>query len=160
MLSSIGTVDKVPQFLQAVKDKKQLLMGFGHRVYKSYDPRAKVLKDLSREIFDLVGENPLLTLAQELERQALADSYFVERKLFPNVDFYSGLIYQAMGFPTDMFPVLFWYAETGHLICNIKTNVGLFISTSIPRTAGWLAHWTEMLKDSETKIYRPRQVKM
>jgi citrate synthase len=109
MLSSIGTVDKVPQFLQAVKDKKQLLMGFGHRVYKSYDPRAKVLKDLSREIFDLVGENPLLTLAQELERQALADSYFVERKLFPNVDFYSGLIYQAMGFPTDMFPVLFWY---------------------------------------------------
>jgi citrate synthase len=111
-------------------------MGFGHRVYKSYDPRAKIIKRTADEVFEVTGRNPLLEIAMELERIALQDEYFVSRKLYPNVDFYSGLIYQAMGFPTDMFPVLF----------------------AIPRTSGWLAQWDEMLLDPDTKIVRPRQV--
>jgi citrate synthase len=111
-------------------------MGFGHRVYKSYDPRAKIIRRTAEEVFDLVGRNPLLDIALELERIALEDEYFIERKLYPNVDFYSGIIYQALGFPVDMFPVLF----------------------AIPRTAGWLAQWIEMLTDEEQKIARPRQL--
>ena len=111
-------------------------MGFGHRVYKSYDPRAKIIKRMADLVFDVTGKNPLLEMALELERIALEDEYFVSRKLYPNVDFYSGLIYQAMGFPVDMFPVLF----------------------AIPRTAGWIAQWEEMLNDPDQKIARPRQI--
>ena len=111
-------------------------MGFGHRVYKSYDPRAKIIKRIADEVFEVTGRNPLLDIALELERIALQDEYFVTRKLYPNVDFYSGLIYQAMGFPKDFFPVLF----------------------AIPRTAGWFAQWEEMLRDPEQKIARPRQI--
>jgi citrate synthase len=111
-------------------------MGFGHRVYKNYDPRAKVIKKLADEVFEVTGRNPKLDIALELERIALEDEYFVKRKLYPNVDFYSGLIYQAMGFPVEMFPVLF----------------------SIPRTVGWIAQWEELLQDGEQKIARPRQV--
>jgi len=111
-------------------------MGFGHRVYKNYDPRAKVIKRLADDVFKVTGKNPLLDIALELEKIALSDEYFVKRKLYPNVDFYSGLIYQAIGFPVDMFPVLF----------------------AIPRTAGWLAQWEEMLLDEEQKIARPRQI--
>ena len=111
-------------------------MGFGHRVYKNYDPRAKIIKRMADEVFEVTGRNPLLDIALELERIALEDEYFVKRKLYPNVDFYSGLIYQAMGFPVDMFPVLF----------------------AIPRTSGWLAQWEEMLEDKEQKIARPRQI--
>ena len=111
-------------------------MGFGHRVYKNYDPRAKIIKQMADEVFEVTGRNPLLDIALELERIALEDEYFVKRKLYPNVDFYSGLIYQAMGFPVDMFPVLF----------------------AIPRTSGWLAQWDEMLEDKEQKIARPRQI--
>ena len=111
-------------------------MGFGHRVYKNYDPRARILRDLAPKVFEVTGKNPLLDIALELERIALEDEYFVERKLYPNVDFYSGIIYQAMGFPVDMFPVLF----------------------AIPRTVGWLAQWQEMLEDKDQRIARPRQV--
>jgi citrate synthase len=111
-------------------------MGFGHRVYKNYDPRAKVIKKLADDVFKVTGRNPLLDIALELEKIALSDEYFIKRKLYPNVDFYSGLIYQAIGFPVDMFPVLF----------------------AIPRTAGWLAQWEEMLTDEEQKIARPRQI--
>jgi citrate synthase len=111
-------------------------MGFGHRVYKSYDPRATIIKKIADQVFEVTGKNPLLEIALELERIALQDDYFVSRKLYPNVDFYSGLIYQAMGFPVDMFPVLF----------------------AIPRTAGWIAQWEEMLTDPEQKIARPRQI--
>ena len=111
-------------------------MGFGHRIYKSYDPRAKILKEMAHQVFDVLGTSPLLDIAIELERIALSDDYFVSRKLYPNVDFYSGLIYQAMKFPMEMFPVLF----------------------AIPRTVGWLAQWDEMLRDPEQKIARPRQV--
>ena len=111
-------------------------MGFGHRVYKSYDPRARIIKQTADQVFEVTGKNPLLDIALELERIALEDDYFVTRKLYPNVDFYSGLIYQAMGFPVDMFPVLF----------------------AIPRTAGWLAQWDEMLRDADQKIARPRQI--
>ncbi len=111
-------------------------MGFGHRVYKSYDPRAKIIKRTADEVFEVTGKNPLLEIALELERIALEDDYFVSRKLYPNVDFYSGLIYQAMGFPVDMFPVLF----------------------AIARTVGWVAQWEEMLLDPEQKIARPRQI--
>ena len=137
MLEQIGTPANVPAFLQDVKDKKKILFGFGHRIYKNYDPRAKVMKDITFEVFDVLGKNPLMEIAIELEKKALADEYFITRKLFPNVDFYSGLIYNAMGFPTDMFPVLF----------------------CIPRVAGWLAHWVEALQDpAGMKIYRPRQV--
>jgi citrate synthase len=135
MLEEIGHPSKIPQFLSDVKAKKRKLMGFGHRIYKNYDPRATILKQVAMEVFELCGKTPLYEIAVELENQALKDEYFVSRLLFPNVDFYSGLIYQAMGFPTDMFPVLF----------------------SIPRAAGWLAHWIEMLDDPDLKIFRPRQ---
>ena len=132
-----GSVSKVPEFIKKVKSGDgSKLMGFGHRVYKSYDPRAKVIKRIADLVFAVTGKNPLLDIALELERIALQDDYFVTRKLYPNVDFYSGLIYQAMGFPVEMFPVLF----------------------AIPRTAGWVAQWEEMLLDSEQKIARPRQV--
>ena len=136
MLNEIGSIERVPDFIARVKAGDGRLMGFGHRVYKSYDPRATIVKRTADEVFEVTGRNPLLDIAMELERIALRDDYFVSRKLYPNVDFYSGLIYQAMGFPTDMFPVLF----------------------AIPRTAGWLAQWEEMLLDPDTKIVRPRQV--
>jgi citrate synthase len=138
MLNEIGSVNKVPEFIKRVKsgEGNHRLMGFGHRVYKSYDPRAKVIKKIADLVFAVTGKNPLLEIALELERIALQDEYFVTRKLYPNVDFYSGLIYQAMGFPVEMFPVLF----------------------AIPRTAGWIAQWEEMLLDSEQKIARPRQI--
>ncbi len=136
MLKEIGHVSKVPDFIKKVKAKEALLMGFGHRVYKSYDPRAKRVKQLADEVFEVTGKSPLLDIALELERIALQDDYFVSHKLYPNVDFYSGLIYQAMGFPMDLFTVLF----------------------AIPRTAGWLAQWEEMITDDEQKIARPRQI--
>jgi citrate synthase len=136
MLNEIGSVDHVPDFISRVKRGEGRLMGFGHRVYKSYDPRARIIKATADEVFAVTGRNPLLDIALELERIALEDEYFITRKLYPNVDFYSGLIYQAMGFPVDMFPVLF----------------------AIPRTAGWLAQWDEMLSDGDQKIARPRQV--
>ena len=136
MLREIGTVDRIPNFLEQVKNGEAKLMGFGHRVYKSYDPRAKVIKDTAYDVFNVTGRNPLLDIALELERIALQEDYFVSRRLYPNVDFYSGLIYEAMGFPMDMFTVLF----------------------AIGRTPGWLAHWQEMLDDPEQKIYRPRQM--
>jgi citrate synthase len=138
MLTEIGNVAKVPEFIKKVKsgEAQSRLMGFGHRVYKSYDPRAKVIKKIADLVFAVTGKNPLLEIALELERIALQDDYFISRKLYPNVDFYSGLIYQAMGFPSEMFPVLF----------------------AIPRTAGWIAQWEEMLLDSEQKIARPRQI--
>ncbi len=136
MLVEIGSKDKIPETIAQVKEGKRLLMGFGHRVYKNYDPRAKIIKKLADEVFAVTGRNPLLDIALELEKVALSDDYFVKRKLYPNVDFYSGLIYQAMGFPTDIFPVLF----------------------AIPRMSGWLAQWQEMLLDSEQKISRPRQL--
>ena len=136
MLRRIGSVDKIPEFIDGVKNGDERLMGFGHRVYKNYDPRAKIIKKATDEVFEVTGTNPLLDIALELERIALQDEYFVTRKLYPNVDFYSGLIYQAMGFPKDFFPVLF----------------------AIPRTAGWFAQWEEMLRDPEQKIARPRQI--
>jgi citrate synthase len=137
MLRMIGSKDNVPNFIKSVKaGEGNKLMGFGHRVYKSYDPRAKLIQKLAEEVFSVTGRNPLLDIARELERIALQDEYFVKRKLYPNVDFYSGLIYEAMGFPTDFFTVLF----------------------AIPRTAGWLAQWSELIQDSEQKIARPRQV--
>jgi citrate synthase len=136
MLKEIGTKDNIPAFIKKVKGGEGRLMGFGHRVYKSYDPRAKIIKRTAYEVFDVTGKNPLLDIALELERIALEDEYFVSRKLYPNVDFYSGLIYQAMGFPVEMFPVLF----------------------AIPRTAGWVAQWEEMLLDPDQKIARPRQI--
>lgn len=135
MLEEIGSVDKVPQFIEEVKLKKRKLMGFGHRVYKNYDPRAKLVKKAAEEVFQLVGREPLIDVAMKLEETALKDDYFVSKKLYPNVDFYTGVIYKALGFPTDMFPVLF----------------------AIPRTVGWLAHWKEFLEDKELKIVRPHQ---
>src|SRR5262249_41586429 len=131
-----GSVAAVPEFIRKVKAGEGRLMGFGHRVYKNYDPRASLIKRLADQVFAVTRPNPLLPIALELERIALADDYFVSRKLYPNVDFYSGLIYQAMGFPIDMFPVLF----------------------AIPRTSGWLAQWLEMVADPEQKIARPRQL--
>ncbi|MFO0684354.1 MAG: citrate synthase [Sandaracinus sp.] len=136
MLQKIGSKDKIPDFVKSVKAGEGKLMGFGHRVYKNYDPRAKVIKRLAEEVFDAIGKNPLIDIAVELERIALEDEYFVKRKLYPNVDFYSGLIYQAMGVPLDMMTVLF----------------------AIGRAPGWLCQWEEMLGDSEQKIARPRQV--
>jgi len=136
MLHEIGSINNIPAFIKRVKSGEGRLMGFGHRVYKSYDPRAKIIKRMADLVFDVTGKNPLLEMALELERIALEDEYFVTRKLYPNVDFYSGLIYQAMGFPVDMFPVLF----------------------AIPRTAGWIAQWEEMLNDPNQKIVRPRQI--
>ena len=138
MLDEIGSVDHVPEFIKKVKSGEagSRLMGFGHRIYKSYDPRAKVIKKIADLVFTVTGKNPKLEIALELERIALQDEYFVKRKLYPNVDFYSGLIYQAMGFPVEMFPVLF----------------------AIPRVVGWLAQWQEMLIDADQKIARPRQI--
>jgi len=136
MLRQIGSKDKIPQFVQDVKDRKALLMGFGHRVYKNYDPRARIIKRLAEQVFEVTGRNPLLDMAMELERIALEDEFFVKRKLYPNVDFYSGIIYEAMGFPSDYFTVLF----------------------AIPRMSGWLAQWQELITDQEQKIARPRQV--
>ena len=135
MLESIGSVDAVPAFIDGVKCGKGRLMGFGHRVYKNYDPRARIIKRTADEVFAVVGSNPLLDIALALEEVALSDDYFIERKLYPNVDFYSGMIYQAAGFPREMFTVLF----------------------AIPRTAGWLAHWVELLGDPAQRIARPRQ---
>jgi citrate synthase len=136
MLAEIGSKDRVPEFIRKVKAREALLMGFGHRVYKNYDPRARIIKEIAERVFSVTGRNPLLDIGLELERIALEDEFFVSRRLYPNVDFYSGIIYQAMGFSTDMFTVLF----------------------AIPRTAGWLAQWQEMLLDPEQKIARPRQV--
>lgn len=136
MLDHIGNVSKIPEFIKGVKAGEGKLMGFGHRVYKNFDPRANIIKKLAEEVFEVTGRNPKLDIALELERIALQDDYFIKRKLYPNVDFYSGLIYQAMGFPVQMFPVLF----------------------AIPRTSGWIAHWQEMLNDAEQKIARPRQI--
>ncbi len=136
MLTAIGDVKNVPEFVEKVKKRETLLFGFGHRVYKNYDPRAKIIKKVADEVFEVTGRNPLLDIALELEKVALEDEFFVSRMLYPNVDFYSGIIYQAMRFPIAMFPVLF----------------------AIPRTVGWLAQWVEMLNDSEQRIARPRQV--
>ena len=136
MLTEIGSVQNVPGFIKRVKGGEGRLMGFGHRVYKSYDPRAKIIKRTADAVFEVTGRNPLLDIALELERIALEDDYFVTRRLYPNVDFYSGLIYQAMSFPVTMFPVLF----------------------AIPRTSGWIAQWEEMLLDPEQKIARPKQI--
>jgi citrate synthase len=136
MLNEIGSLAKVPDYIKRVKAGEVRLMGFGHRVYKNYDPRARIIKQVAYEVFEVTGKNPILDIAIELERIALEDDYFVSRKLYPNVDFYSGIIYQAMKFPLDMFPVLF----------------------AIPRTSGWLAQWEEMVLDDEQKIARPRQV--
>ena len=136
MLAEIGSKDRIPAFIKGVKDGKAKLMGFGHRVYKNYDPRAKIIKRMADEVFEVTRPSPLLPIALELERIALEDDYFVSRKLYPNVDFYSGLIYQAMGFPVEMFPVLF----------------------AIARTSGWLAQWQELRADPEQKIARPRQL--
>ena len=138
MLEEIGTVENIPGFIKRVKAGEGRLMGFGHRVYKSYDPRAKIIKEVAYDVFEVTGKNRFLDIALELERIALQDDYFVSRKLYPNVDFYSGLIYQAMSFPKDMFPVLF----------------------AIARTAGWVAQWEEMLVDPDQKIARPRQIYM
>ncbi|MDX6421537.1 MAG: citrate synthase, partial [Trebonia sp.] len=136
MLTEIGSIDNVQGFVTSVKEGTGgRLQGFGHRVYKSYDPRATIIKKIADQVFEVTGKNPLLDIALKLEEIALSDDYFISRKLYPNVDFYSGLIYQAMGFPLEMFPVLF----------------------AIPRTAGWLAHWQEML-DQDSKIARPRQL--
>jgi citrate synthase len=136
MLDEIGSLDKIPAFIKEVKEGKGRLMGFGHRVYKNYDPRANIIKRLADQVFEVTGRNPKLDIALELERIALQDDYFVKRKLYPNVDFYSGLIYQAMKFPVDMFPVLF----------------------AIGRMSGWLSQWQEMLLDGDQKIARPRQI--
>ena len=136
MLGEIGSVSKIPGYIERVKKGEMRLMGFGHRIYRSYDPRAAIIKQAAHDLFEVTGSNPLIDIAMELERIALEDDFFVGRKLYPNVDFYSGLIMQALRFPTEMFPVLF----------------------AIPRSAGWLAHWLEMIEDPEQRIARPRQV--
>jgi citrate synthase len=136
MLREIGSKEKIPDFIKKVKTREALLMGFGHRIYKNYDPRARIIRDIARQVFTVTGPNPLLDIAIELERIALEDEFFVTRRLYPNVDFYSGIIYEAMGFPVDIYPVLF----------------------AIGRTPGWLAQWQEMLLDADQKIARPRQV--
>jgi citrate synthase len=136
MLDEIGSLDHIPRFIKEVKAGERRLMGFGHRVYKNYDPRARIIKRIADEVFEVTGKNAKIDLAIELERIALEDDYFVKRRLYPNVDFYSGIIYQAMGFHPEMFTVLF----------------------AIPRTSGWLAHWEELMEDPERRIARPRQV--
>jgi citrate synthase len=138
MLAEIEDARNIPAFIKRVKEKEghAMLMGFGHRVYKNYDPRAKIIKETAEQVFAVTGRNPLIDIALDLEKIALEDDFFVSRKLYPNVDFYSGIIYQALGIPTDMFPVMF----------------------AIARTVGWLAQWQEMLEDPEQKIARPRQV--
>jgi len=134
MLEEIGSVENIPQFVEDVKNRKKLLFGFGHRVYKNHDPRARIVRKVADDVFKVCGRVSLIDVAMELEKVALSDEYFIKRKLYPNVDFYSGVIYKAMGFPTDFFPVLF----------------------TIPRIAGWLAHWNEFLDDKDNKIVRPR----
>jgi citrate synthase len=136
MLKRIESTDNIPDFIKGVKDGDERLMGFGHRVYKNYDPRAKIIKTAAEDVFEVAGRNPLIDIASELERIALEDDYFVSRKLYPNVDFYSGLIYEALGLPVAMFPVMF----------------------AIGRTAGWIAQWLELVQDKEQKIARPRQI--
>jgi citrate synthase len=136
MLDEIGSKAHVPAYVAKIKAGHRKLMGFGHRVYKNYDPRARIIKKVAEEVFEVTGRNPKLDIALELERIALEDDYFIKRKLYPNVDFYSGIIYQAMGFTPDKFTVLF----------------------AIPRAVGWLAQWQEMLEDPEQKIARPRQL--
>ena len=136
MLKRIETKDNIPDFIKGVKDGDERLMGFGHRVYKNYDPRAKIIKTAAEDVFEVAGRNPLIDIATELERIALEDDYFVSRKLYPNVDFYSGLIYEALGLPVSMFPVMF----------------------AIGRTSGWIAQWLELVQDKEQKIARPRQI--
>jgi citrate synthase len=136
MLRRIETKDNIPDFIAGVKEGNERLMGFGHRVYKNYDPRAKIIKTACDDVFEVTGTNPLLDIALALEKHALEDEYFVKRKLYPNVDFYSGLIYEALGLPVEMFPVMF----------------------AIPRTSGWIAQWLEMIEDDEQKIARPRQI--
>ena len=136
MLGDIGSKENIPGFIEKVKEGKCKLMGFGHRVYKNYDPRARIIKQVAEEVFEVTGRNPKIDIALELERIALSDDYFIKRKLYPNVDFYSGIIYQAMGFTPDQFTVLF----------------------GIPRTVGWLAQWQEMMQDPDRKIARPRQI--
>ena len=136
MLKRIGTTDNIGDFIAGVKEGKEKLMGFGHRVYKNYDPRAKIIKKACDDVFEVTGVNPLLKIAQELEKIALEDEYFVNRRLYPNVDFYSGLSYEALQFPAEMFTVLF----------------------AIGRTPGWLAQWSELVQDKEQKIARPKQI--
>jgi citrate synthase len=136
MLRRIETAENIPDFLEGVKNREEKLMGFGHRVYKNYDPRARIIKKNVEEVLEVTGTNPKLEIAAELEKRALDDDFFTERKLYPNVDFYSGLIYEALGLPPDMFTVMF----------------------AIPRTSGWVAQWLEMVGDEDTKIARPRQV--
>ncbi len=136
MLNRIGSRENVPDFITGVKEGKERLMGFGHRVYKNFDPRAKIIKKACEDVFEVTGTSPLLDIAVELEKIALEDDYFISRKLYPNVDFYSGLIYEALGMPVEMFPVMF----------------------AIPRTSGWIAQWLEMVQDPEQKIARPRQI--
>ena len=135
-LREIGSKDNVPAFVEKVKNREALLMGFGHRVYKNYDPRATIIKKACDDVFEVTGVNPLLEIAVELEKVALSDDFFVQRKLYPNVDFYSGLIYEALGIPSEMFTVMF----------------------AIGRAPGWVAQWLEMINDKEQKISRPRQV--
>jgi citrate synthase len=136
MLRRIETKENIPDFIKGVKEGNEKLMGFGHRVYKNYDPRAKIIRKHAYEVFEVTGTNPLLDIAIELEKIALEDDYFIDRKLYPNVDFYSGIIYEALGMPVEMFPVLF----------------------AIGRTSGWIAQWLEMIDDKEQKIARPRQI--
>ncbi len=136
MLDEIGSLERIPAFIKEVKEGEVRLMGFGHRVYKNYDPRARIIKQIADEVFEVTGKNPKIELAKELERIALEDDYFIKRRLYPNVDFYSGIIYEAMGFKPEMFTVLF----------------------AIGRTVGWLAHWEELMKDPEKRIARPRQL--
>jgi citrate synthase len=136
MLREIGSVDHIPQLIKSVKAGERRLMGFGHRVYKNYDPRARIIKHIAHQVFEVTGKNPLIDIAVELERIALGDEYFITRRLYPNVDFYSGLIYQAMSIPVAMFPVLF----------------------AVARTSGWMAQWAELVLDEEQKITRPKQL--
>jgi citrate synthase len=136
MLEQIGSVENIPQFIRDVKDRKKMLMGFGHRVYKNFDPRATLVRKIAEDVFSVVGREPLIEIAMALEKVALSDEYFIKRKLYPNVDFYSGVIYKALGIPAEMFTVLF----------------------TLPRIAGWLSHWNEFLDDPDNKIVRPRQV--
>jgi citrate synthase len=136
MLRHIGHIDQIPAFIEKVKGGDGRLMGFGHRVYKNYDPRARIIKQACEDVFAVTGKNPLLDIAVELEKIALHDEYFIKRRLYPNVDFYSGLIYEALGFPAEMFTVLF----------------------AIPRVSGWLSQWEELMTDEDQKIGRPRQI--
>lgn len=136
MLEEIGDIKNIPKYIAEVKSKKRVLMGFGHRIYKNYDPRATIVKKIADEVFSIVGKEPLVDIAVELERIALTDEYFISKKLYPNVDFYSGVIYKALGIPTEMFTIFF----------------------TLPRLSGWLAHWYEFLDDPHNKIVRPRQI--